>query len=58
MPVIETTPELVERTYSRMAERLDIVRERLGRPLTFAEKVLLGHLDDPKGQELVKVRVQ
>jgi len=52
MPVIETTPELVERTYSRMAERLDIVRERLGRPLTFAEKVLLGHLDDPKGQEL------
>ncbi len=52
MPVIETTSELVERTYARMSERLDIVRERLGRPLTFAEKVLLGHLDDPKGQEL------
>jgi aconitate hydratase len=52
MPVIETTPELVERTYARTSERLDIVRERLGRPLTYAEKLLLGHLDDPKGQEL------
>ncbi len=29
-----------------------MVRERLARPLTFAEKVLLSHLDDPKQQEL------
>jgi len=27
-------------------------RERLGRPLTFAEKVLFNHLHDPEGQEL------
>jgi aconitate hydratase len=52
MPVIETTPELVERTYAALARRLESVRRRLGRPLTYAEKVLLGHLDDPAGQEL------
>ncbi len=52
MPAIETTPELAAQTYDRMKERLAIVRERLDRPLTYAEKVLLGHLDDPKGQEL------
>jgi aconitate hydratase len=52
MPAIETTPQLVEKTYEKIQERLAIVRERLGRPLTYAEKVLFGHLDDPKGQEL------
>ena len=52
MPVIETTPELVENTYAKMRERLETVRARLGRPLTYAEKVLFGHLDDPAGQEL------
>ena len=36
MPVIETTTELVERTYASIEERLAIVRARLGRPLTFA----------------------
>jgi len=50
--VIETTPELVEHTYAEVERRLAIVRERLGRPLSYAEKILLGHLDDPKGQEL------
>jgi aconitate hydratase len=52
MPVIETTSELVRTTYDKLGERLAIVRERLGRPLTYAEKILLGHLADPKGQEL------
>ena len=31
---------------------LAIVRRRLGTPLTLADKVLLGHLDDPETQEL------
>jgi aconitate hydratase len=35
-----------------MSENLAIVRSRLNRPLTFAEKVLYSHLDDPHGQEL------
>jgi aconitate hydratase len=52
MPVIETTPELVRRVYERVARNLEVVRGRLGRPLTYAEKVLLGHLQDPEGQEL------
>jgi len=49
---IDTTPELVQHTYTQLQRKLEIVRERLGRPLTYAEKILLGHLDDPKGQEL------
>jgi aconitate hydratase len=52
MPVIETTAQLVENTYAKMKQRLDGVRSRLGRPLTYAEKVLFGHLDDPAGQLL------
>ena len=50
---IETTPALVQGAYDRLARNLDVVRERLGRPLTYAEKVLLGHLADAKEQELV-----
>ncbi len=49
---IETTPGLVQRTYNESHRRLAIVRGRLGRPLTLAEKIIFGHLDDPQGQEL------
>ena len=35
-----------------MAENLAIVRSRLNRPLTFAEKILYSHLDDPHGQDI------
>jgi len=52
MPKIESTPELVATTYQTMRERLAVVRERLGTPLTLAEKIVLGHLDDPRGQEI------
>ncbi|MDD9872874.1 MAG: aconitate hydratase [Deltaproteobacteria bacterium] len=38
--------------YARLRERLEVVRRRLGRPLSCAEKILLGHLDDPEGQAL------
>jgi aconitate hydratase len=43
-----TPVSLVEGVYARFPERLAITRERLGRPLTFAEKVLAVHADDPK----------
>jgi len=49
---IATTPELVEGAYQLMKTNATIVKKRLGRPLTFAEKVLFGHLDDPQNQEL------
>ncbi|KAF2838477.1 aconitate hydratase [Patellaria atrata CBS 101060] len=38
--------------YAKMNENLNIVRQRLNRPLTHAEKILYSHLDDPHGQEI------
>ena len=52
MPAVESTPEMAARVYEAMARNIDIVRRRLRRPLTLAEKVLLGHLDDPERQAL------
>jgi aconitate hydratase len=51
MSAIETSPALVQRVYEKIASNLEIARRRLGRPLTYAEKVLLGHLADPEGEE-------
>lgn len=51
---IETTPELVKSVYAKTNERLAIIRQRLNRPLTLAEKIVFGHLDDPQNQELVR----
>src|SRR5947199_1415522 len=43
-----TTPEpLVEAVYAKFPGALEITRARLGRPLTFAEKILAVHADDP-----------
>jgi aconitate hydratase len=53
MVAIESTPEMAAAVYAAMAGNLAVVRRRLGRPLTLADKVLLGHLDDPEHQELV-----
>lgn len=52
MPIIESTPEMVRGVYEKTRKNLEIVRRRLGRPLTMAEKVLFGHLDDPENQPL------
>ncbi|CAI4647486.1 CDG_1a_G0037890.mRNA.1.CDS.1 [Saccharomyces cerevisiae] len=38
--------------YKQNVETLDIVRKRLNRPFTYAEKILYGHLDDPHGQDI------
>jgi len=57
MAVAANTPiELIDGVYGRLAERTAIGRERLGRPLTFTEKVLINHLRDPQGQELERGR--
>ena len=59
----EATPELVgpstptalvEGVYARYPERVAIARERLGRALTFAEKVLIAHADDPRAVGLAR----
>jgi len=52
MPAIESTPEFVAQAYKKMDERLAVVRSRLNRPLTLAEKLLFGHLADPAAAEL------
>lgn len=38
--------------YKKMSENLAIVRSRLNRPLTYAEKILYSHLDNPHEQEI------
>jgi aconitate hydratase len=52
MVTIESTPEMAAKVYANMERNLKVVRRRLGRPLTLADKILLGHLDDPENQEM------
>src|SRR5271154_1243647 len=52
MVAIESTPDMAAAVYATMARNLAVVRRRLDKPLTLADKVLLGHLDDPENQEL------
>ncbi len=54
MSKLDTTPERVKSAYKKSRERIAVVRKRLGRPLTFAEKVLYGHLRDPEKQDLAR----
>src|ERR1700687_539431 len=42
-----TAEALVADVYAKFPERVAIVRERLGRPMAFAEKILAAHADDP-----------
>jgi len=50
MSQIESTPAFVKAAYDKIALRLTAARKRLNRPLTFAEKVILGHVDEPETQ--------
>ncbi len=52
MPTIESTPKFVAAVYDRIERNLARIRDRLERPLTYAEKILLGHLDDPGDADL------
>lgn len=52
MPDIESTPQMAAKIYETMVRNLEIVRRRSRKPLTLADKVLLGHLDDPEHQAL------
>lgn len=58
MVEIDSTPEMVARSLARTARTLQAVRRRLSRPLTLADKLLLGHLDDPLHQDLEPGRSQ
>src|SRR5882672_6907753 len=52
MVALESTPEMAAAVYAMMARNLAVIRRRLGKPLTLADKILLGHLDDPEHQEI------
>jgi aconitate hydratase len=53
LPVSST---IIDRlSFSRkLANNIDIVKQRLKRPLTYSEKVLYGHLDNPHEQEIIR----
>src|SRR5471030_1276576 len=54
MSALDDSPvAMAARLYPEMARTLEIVRRRLDKPLTLADKVLLGHLDNPDDQELI-----
>ncbi len=52
MAKIETTPELAQDVYKKTTQNMSVIRQRLNRPLTLAEKILYGHLEDPQNQDL------
>jgi aconitate hydratase A / 2-methylisocitrate dehydratase len=41
---IETTPELVYTVYNKLQSNISEFRGIVNRPLTFSEKILIGHL--------------
>lgn len=49
---IETTPEMVKKVYETTRTKIQVIRKRLNRDLTLAEKIIYGHLDDPQNQEI------
>jgi aconitate hydratase len=49
---IDSTPDVVSKAYDRTRKSLETVRKRLNKPLSLAEKILFGHLDDPARQDL------
>ena len=53
MNTAASTPEFGSSVYQKMERSLEVVRGRLHRPLTLAEKVLFAHLDSPAESELI-----
>lgn len=49
---IETTAAMVGKVYDLTRTRTLVIRNRLNRSLTLAEKIIYGHLIDPKNQEI------
>jgi aconitate hydratase len=41
-------------SFDHLQANLKIVQERLARPLTYSEKIVYSHLDDPKNQDIVR----
>src|SRR5437868_6705642 len=52
MAQIETTPDMVKKVYQTTRTKTEVIKKRLGRDLTLAEKIMYGHLDDPQNQDI------
>ena len=50
---VDSSAEFIEAAYRKMDANIGLVRSKLARPLTYAEKVLYGHLDDAAQAGLV-----
>ena len=50
--MVEIPNAAIRSFYQRFDASNERFRARLKRPLTYAEKILFAHLDDPEGQEL------
>ena len=46
---IETTPDLVSEVYKKLGDNISKYRRVVNRPLTLAEKILVGHLEETDG---------
>lgn len=49
---VDSTPAFIEATYKKMDANIATVRKRLGRALTYGEKILYGHLDNAAEADL------
>ncbi len=49
---VDSTPAFITNTYEKMAANIATVKKRLGRGLTYGEKILYGHLDNCHDAEL------
>lgn len=52
MNSVESTPAMARGIFERMEGNLSAIRKRVGRPLTLSEKLILGHLDDARDQDI------
>lgn len=50
---VDSTAAFIEKVYKRTSDQVEVVKKRLGRPLTYTEKIMYGHLDDAASADLV-----
>ena len=50
--LVDSTPQFIEAVYQKMDTNVALVKKRLGRPLTYGEKILYGHLDNAMEADL------
>ncbi len=49
---VDSTPAFIENVYKKMETNIAVIKKRLGRSLTYGEKILYGHLDNAAEAQL------